>query len=155
GGFDERLGAGRAGGCEELELFYRVLAADLSCHYEPRAVTEHQHRRDLVSLESQLRAYMRGHVASTLVQLEQHRDLGNLWHLLWTLPKVYAGYGLRSLLRDPAYRSDLLAAEVAGCFAGVRFYRQHRHLAPRPTAPHVGAKGMNTQQTQAAVATSG
>ncbi|MEM7355634.1 MAG: glycosyltransferase family A protein, partial [Acidobacteriota bacterium] len=47
GGFDERLGAGRAGGCEELELFYRVLAADLSCHYEPRAVTEHQHRRDL------------------------------------------------------------------------------------------------------------
>ncbi|MFQ5668776.1 MAG: glycosyltransferase family 2 protein [Candidatus Binatia bacterium] len=39
GGFDERLGAGRAGGCEDLELFYRVLAQGWNCHYEPCAVT--------------------------------------------------------------------------------------------------------------------
>lgn len=133
GGFDERLGAGRAGGCEELELFYRALAEGLGCRYEPRAVTLHQHRRTQRELERQLRAYLRGHVASTLLQLARHGDVGNLVHLVWTLPKVYAGYGLRGLLGDPAYRPALLAVELAGCWAGLRYYRRCRRLEPRRT----------------------
>ncbi len=131
GGFDERLGAGRAGGCEELELFYRALAEGWSCRYEPRAVTLHQHRRSLRDLERQLYAYMRGHVASALVQLARYRDVGNLRHLVWTLPKVYAGYGLRSLLRDPAYRGSMLRMELAGCLAGLGYYRRCRRLDAR------------------------
>ncbi len=126
GGFDERLGAGRAGGCEELELFYRALAAGWSCQYEPRAVTHHCHRRDMTSLERQLRAYMRGHVAAALTQWADHRDVGNLRHLLWTLPRVYAGYCLRSLLGDRTYRARHLVAEIAGCLSGVGYYRRHR-----------------------------
>ncbi len=138
-GFDERLGAGRAGGCEELELFYRALAAGWSCRYEPRAVTHHRHRRDMASLKRQLRAYMRGHVAAALTQWAGHRDTGNLRHLLWTLPTVYAGYCLRSLLGDPTYRASHLAAEIAGCLSGVGYYRQHRsrahsHFPGRPAA---------------------
>ncbi len=137
GGFDERLGAGRAGGCEEFELFYRALAGGWSCRYEPRAVTEHQHRREMKDLERQLYAYMRGHVASALVQLSRFRDLGNLRHLMWTLPKVYAGYTVRSVLRDPAYRARLLAVEIAGCVAGLGYYRRHRGLAAWSSRHHL------------------
>ncbi len=134
GGFDERLGAGRAGGCEELELFYRALAAGVCCRYEPRAVTHHTHRRDMASLKQQLRAYMRGHVAATLVQWSNHRDFGNLWHLTWTLPRVYAGYSLRCLSGDRTYRAGHLAAEIAGCLSGVGYYLRHRFEEPRPAA---------------------
>ena len=138
GGFDEQLGAGpgRAGGCEELELFYRALAAGWSCRYEPAAVTHHRHRRDMASLERQLRAYMRGHVAAALTQWAGGRDAGNLRHLLWTLPRVYAGYCLRSLFGDPTYRASHLAAEIGGCLAGVSYYRQHRTEAH----PHYPAR---------------
>ncbi len=131
GGFNEQLGAGpgRAGGCEELELFYRALAAGWSCRYQPRAVTHHRHRRRMASLKRQLRAYMRGHVAAALTQWADHRDPGNLRHLLWTLPRVYTGYCLRSLLGDRTYRASHLAAEIAGCLAGVGYYRQHRSQA--------------------------
>lgn len=125
GGFDERLGAGRAGGCEELELFYRALAAGVTCRYEPAAVTHHRHRRELAALKRQLRAYMRGHVAAALTQWANHRDAGNLRHLLWTLPRVYAGYALRCLLGDRTYRASHLAAEIAGCLSGVGYYRRH------------------------------
>ncbi len=134
GGFDERLGAGRAGGCEELELFYRALAAGVRCRYQPRAVTYHTHRRDMASLKQQLRAYMRGHVAAALVQWASHRDVGNLRHLLWTLPRVYAGYCLRCLLGDRTYRASHLAAEIAGCLAGFGYYLRHRSQEPRPAA---------------------
>ena len=157
GGFDERLGAGRAGGCEELELFYRALAEGWSCRYEPRAVTLHQHRRDLHELERQLYAYMRGHVASTLMQLTRYRDVGNLRHLIWTLPKVYAGYGLRSLLRDPAYRANLLAVEISGCAAGLTYYLQNRRLDARPAGgPGVRSEvNLDGPNPDAAVVTSG
>ncbi len=130
-GFDERLGAGRAGGCEELELFYRTLAAGWSCRYEPRAVTHHYHRRDMASLTRQLNAYMRGHVAAALTQWAGHHDPGNLRHLLCTLPKVYLGYCLRCVLGDRRYRASHLTAEIAGCLSGIAYYRRHRSRGPR------------------------
>ncbi len=146
GGFDERLGAGRAGGCEELELFYRALAAGVRCRYEPRAVTYHTHRRDMTALKQQLRAYMRGHVAAALVQWSAHRDIGNLHHLLWTLPKVYAGYSLRCLLGDRTYRASHLAAEITGCLAGVGYYLRHRSQDPRPVpAEEFATSGLDSR----------
>ncbi len=152
-GFDERLGAGRAGGCEELELFYRALAAGWSCRYEPRAVTHHRHRRDMASLTRQLNAYMRGHVASALTQWAGHRDPGNLRHLLWTLPKVYSGYSLRCLLGDRRYRGSHLAAEIAGCLSGVGYYRRHRSQNPRPEPnKHAAVEDLDRTNTGALAA---
>lgn len=134
GGFDEDLGAGRAGGCEELELFYRALAAGWDCRYEPRAVTHHRHRRDRGALRRQLYGYLRGHVTAALTQAARHRDRGNFYHLLVRLPAVYARYGLRALAGDPAFAADLLAAEIAGCVAGFGYYRRHRsRLSARPS----------------------
>ncbi len=139
GGFDERLGAGRAGGCEELELFYRALATGVTCRYEPAAVTHHHHRREHEALKRQLRAYMRGHVAAALTQWANHRDPGNLRHLLWILPKAYAGYSLRCLLGDRTYRASHLVAEIAGCLSGVGYYRRFPVVGSTTQAPQTGA----------------
>jgi GT2 family glycosyltransferase len=126
GGFDERLGAGRAGCSEDTELFYRALARGAQCRYEPRSVTYHYHRRDMASLKQQLFLYMRGHVAASLVQHAKHNDRGNLRHLVWGLPKTYIGYGLRCFTTNPAFQLSLLRTEIAGCLAGWRFYWRHR-----------------------------
>jgi GT2 family glycosyltransferase len=43
GGFDERLGAGSAGGAgEDMDLFYRLLEAGARIRYEPQAVVYHE-----------------------------------------------------------------------------------------------------------------
>ncbi len=131
GGFDERLGAGQAGCSEDTELFYRVLAQGWHCRYDPRSVVYHQHRRDMNDLKQQVFSYMRGHVVASLVQYARHKDRGNIRHLLWTLPKIYAWYCLRSLTRDPAFQLGLLRAEMAGYLSGWRCYRrQGLHVQP-------------------------
>jgi glycosyltransferase involved in cell wall biosynthesis len=45
GPFDERFGSGaKLGGCDDIEMLYRVLKAGHSIVYEPAAVVRHKHR---------------------------------------------------------------------------------------------------------------
>jgi GT2 family glycosyltransferase len=87
--FDERLGAGAAGCSEDSEFWYRMLATGMSIAYEPRSVVWHSHRSDRGAFRSQMKQYMRGHVAALLVQFEKHRHVGNLQRLLFALPSYY------------------------------------------------------------------
>jgi len=58
GGFDEALGAGSpCGGCEDLDMFVRVLLAGHHLVYEPAALAWHRHRADLESLTEQMADY--------------------------------------------------------------------------------------------------
>lgn len=125
-GFDERLGAGRAGCNEDTELFYNALVHGWYCRYEPRAVTFHAHRMDVESLRIQLFFYMRGHVTALLMQYSKHKDIGNLWRLIVVLPIVYLKYFLRALAGDPAFRFHFLSAEIFGCFSGFRYFIRNR-----------------------------
>jgi GT2 family glycosyltransferase len=122
GGFDERLGAGAAGCSEDSEMWYRVLAEGLTCRYLPSAVCFHEHRRETSALRSQLRAYLRGHVAALLVQYERYGELGNLRRVLLTLPRYYAGLAGRRLLGrgDPA-RTATIGPEMLGVLGGLAF----------------------------------
>jgi GT2 family glycosyltransferase len=119
-GFDERLDAGAAGCSGDSEMWYRVLAAGLTCRYVPSAVCFHEHRREMSALQRQLRAYLRGHVAALLVQYERHGERGNLRRVLITLPADYAGRALRRLLRrgDPDLAATL-GPEVLGAVGGL------------------------------------
>jgi len=126
GGFDERLGAGRAGCSEDSELFYNAMVNGWQCRYEPRAVTFHTHRPDIDSLKTQLFFYMRGHVAALLTQYSKYKDIGNLGRLFVVLPMVYVKHLMCGLARDPAYRFHFLWAEIFGCFSGMRFYLRNR-----------------------------
>src|SRR6202011_6360065 len=61
-------------GCsEDSECWYRMLAAGMAIAYQPRAVVWHSHRVDRDAFRSQMKQYMRGHVAALLVQFEKHR----------------------------------------------------------------------------------
>ena len=132
GGFDERLGAGRAGCSEDSELWYRVLRAGLSCVYEPRAVVAHRHRGDLHGLRRQMRAYTRGHVAALLAQFERTGDWGNLKRLVITLPKYYLGRLVGRLTTVNVPSTSTYVDEVAGSLAGIGYYFRHRRSAGAP-----------------------
>ena len=58
----------------------------LQIRYEPRAVVWHSHRIDGEAFRRQMEQYMRGHVASLLVQFEKFHHFGNLRRLLVSLP---------------------------------------------------------------------
>ena len=127
GGFDERLGAGASGCSEDSELWYRILAEDWLCRYEPTAVVFHHHRQDLNGLNRQMYYYMRGHVAALLIQFARYRHWGNLFRLIFSLPTHYTRLLLSSLLRGLNLQHRTYLAEVSGCLAGIKFYFQHRN----------------------------
>ena len=141
GGFDERLGAGASGCSEDSEFWYRVLAAGWVCRYDPAVVVHHFHRRDLCDLRHQQREYMRGHVVSLLVQYQRHRDAGNLYRLLVTLPWYYLKL-VREGSRPFRSRHRSLVSEVMGCAAGVFYFLRHRRDR---AVPHV-ARAVRTPQ---------
>lgn len=122
GDFDERLGAGRAGCSEDSELWYRLLAAGMSCLYEPRAVVFHRHRGDMASLRRQMRAYTRGHVVALLVQFERTGDWGNLRRLFLSLPKYYLWRLGRRLTSVSPPSPTTYVEEVSGVLAGLAYY---------------------------------
>jgi GT2 family glycosyltransferase len=134
GGFDERLGAGAAGCSEDSELWYRLLAAGERCRYDPALVVYHYHRADEAALRAQVRAYMRGHVDALLIQYERHRHAGNLLRLCVILPRFYASLLLSACLHGFTVRTRLVRSELAGCLAGIAYYRGRRasEAAPRP-----------------------
>jgi glycosyltransferase involved in cell wall biosynthesis len=131
GNFDVRLGTGAAGCNEDSELWYRILAAGHRCRYEPSAVVEHLHRRDLRGLRQQMREYMRGHVVALLVQFEAHGHAGNLRRLLLALPRYYALLAARALTCPSDRRRLLLGAELRGYLSGFVYYAAHRRDTDR------------------------
>lgn len=128
--FHELLGVGAAGCSEDSELWYRLLARGWKCRYDPAVVVFHHHRSDMPGLHRQMNAYMKGHVATLLLQAERHRDAGNLYRLAVTLPWHYLKKGVYGLVFGFDGRHRTIPAEIRGCFAGIKFYLQHRRAAP-------------------------
>jgi GT2 family glycosyltransferase len=124
GYFDKRLGAGASGCSEDSEFWYRMLAAGMSIAYEPRAIVWHSHRTDCDAFRSQMKQYMRGHVAALLVQFEKHQHFGNIRRLLTALPYHY----YQRLMRMPLKGDwSLLFGELLGYASGfVTYFSQSR-----------------------------
>jgi GT2 family glycosyltransferase len=121
GYFDERLDVGQSGCSGDSEAWHRVLAAGYTCRYEPGIAAFHYHRREMKDLARQIRAYMRGHSSSVLVQFGTTRRKGNLIHIFRDLPRNYF-WRLRQRVKEG--RSDhnrLLRYEIAGFFSGILF----------------------------------
>lgn len=135
GGFDERLGAGTSGCSEDSELWYRMLAAGLTCLYDPAVVVHHHHRGSVHDLERQMEAYARGHVAALCVQLERHGDWGNLYRLLVAMPAYYLRLFVRDALTAWRTRTPGLLAQVRGYLMGAVYYLEHRHDGGAPAIP--------------------
>jgi GT2 family glycosyltransferase len=132
GEFDHRLGAGRSGCSEDSELWYRILAEGGYCQYEPKAAVFHTHRGDLASLKQQMYLYMRGHVAALLIQFERYQHWGNIRRLGVAMPRYYLKRTLARILKRNQPPTEILIAEIRGCFAGIYFYLQHRQHKLEP-----------------------
>jgi GT2 family glycosyltransferase/SAM-dependent methyltransferase len=117
--FDERLGAGAAGCSEDSELWYRILAAGGSCLYEPRAVVHHHHRADWAGLESQTRAYMRGHVAALVAQHQLYGHTGNIRRVTLQLPRYFLRMAGRRLHYGGEEQGRMLRHQVRGWMSGL------------------------------------
>src|SRR5260221_757157 len=99
-----------------------MLAAGMSIVYEPRAVVWHSHRVDREAFRSQMKQYMRGHVAALLVQFEKHRHFGNILRLFTAIPYTYYRRLKRMRLEDDW---SCLFGELLGCAWGVvTYFRQ-------------------------------
>lgn len=125
GTFDEVLGAGTpTRGGEDLDMFRRVLEADCTIIYQPRAVVGHHHRPDMQALTDQMFGYGVG-MSAVLTKLAVTGAL------IPVLKRVPAGgrYLLhrdsdRNVDRPESMPRSLVWTELRGYFAGPGAYAQ-------------------------------
>lgn len=157
GVLDEALGAGTPTGCsEDTYLFYRVLKADQTIVYDPRAWVWHRHRRDDAALRHQIYAYSKGHVAYHVTTLLRERDPRALVRLGYTLPKTYFARAWSRLRGNSEYPLSLILVEIAGSLAGPwalwQSRRRVKRLGPgaRPSRNHAVSLESPVTETSAA-----
>lgn len=121
--FDERLGRGAAGGAEDSEFWYRILATGGSCLFEPRAVVFHHHHGDGTRLLSRVKARMRGHVAALVVQADRFARPATLARVYRQLPLQLIRKALARLTARSQAPRGLLRAEIRGWLEGLAYAR--------------------------------
>lgn len=122
GFFDVRLDVGAAGCSGDSEYWYRIMAAGMTCRYDPSVVVQHRHRESMWQLKRQLFAYMRGYTVALLVQFERHHHWGNLARLCIWLPLYYMKRLVNRVAFGPTDKFESFGHELLGCLSGVLFY---------------------------------
>ncbi|MFD3000905.1 glycosyltransferase family 2 protein [Pontibacter toksunensis] len=128
--FDELLDVGAAGCNGDSEMWYRILEAGHTIHYNPRAVVHHEHRREMEGLKKQIFYYMRGFTAAALLQQRIRQEAGYKRHLFRVLPPYY----LKLIKRGfPNYQFQYrtLWPEIKGIVSGLAFYIRNRKQASK------------------------
>jgi GT2 family glycosyltransferase len=126
--FDPALGPGTpARAADDLEMFYRILAAGYRAVYDPGALVWHHHRRDWPALRSTVYNYGVAVYAWWAGALVLRREYG----LLRLAPGWFLNYHVRQLLRalfnrPGAIPRDLAVAEFKGALMGPYAYFKSR-----------------------------
>ncbi len=131
GVFDEDLGAGTPTvGGEDCELFARILRSGYRIVYEPRALSWHRHRRTWEELRKTLQGYGIGVYAFWTRMFVVNREfsvplLAWGWLRYKQIPELIA-----SLRKQPdSIPSDLLLAQLRGCFSGpIAYFTSRKQL---------------------------
>jgi GT2 family glycosyltransferase len=132
GGFDPALGAGTVtNGCEDLEIFFRVLKAGYGLVYDPSVLVRHRHRRNYTQLRSQLTNdgiglyayFIRGAIADPDYRWAYLR-LALWWFVYGNLRRLWI-----SLKHPTRFPRDLVLAELGGCFTGLTRYQKACKIA--------------------------
>lgn len=157
GAFDERLGAGTSGCSEDSELWYRLLARNQKCRYDPCSVVFHYHRRDWLALRHQMHQYMKGHVAALMFQFEKCGQWGNVRRAFAALPWNYFKLSVASAKRAIGRRiygrgseppSLPLSDQILGVLAGYEYYLRHRR-SPAHVHPCAAADRQSPRRRRA------
>lgn len=123
--FNELLDVGAAGCNGDSEMWYRILNAGLSIHYNPRAIVYHEHRKEMDGLKKQIFYYMRGFTVAALLQQRQKKEAGYKKHLFQVLPRYYYGLIKKGFPRYQS-RTSTVWAEIWGMVSGLIFYRRNQ-----------------------------
>jgi len=141
GAFDERLGAGTATrGGEDLDMFFRVLAAGHALAAEPSAIIWHRHRSDSDALLSQAKGYGVGLGAwlTKVALTKEHRRLALRVVRRRVGAVGRAGAAYASVAAPPAEVTDGLPrsvgrTEVLSVLGGPRALWRESRRRPRST----------------------
>ena len=123
--FDPGLDVGTpTNGGGDLEMFFRVLKSGGVLVYEPRAMVRHRHRQTVAQLRTQLANNGIGfysYLVRTARAYPEERmalvRLGVSWFYHWNVRRL-----LRSFVKPHDFPRDLILAEAAGSFIGLRRY---------------------------------
>ncbi|MEO8112245.1 MAG: glycosyltransferase family 2 protein, partial [Ginsengibacter sp.] len=121
GYFNEYLDVGTAGCNGDSEMWYRILAKGKSITYNPRAITYHEHRKDLKELKKQIFNYMRGYTVAALLQQKMSPAAGYKKEIFRRLPRYY----LSLIAKGFPYKKDefyTTFVEMKGILSGLRYY---------------------------------
>lgn len=126
----EALGPGMPSGVgEDIYLFYRLLKANLTIVYEPKAFIWHKHRASMKSLRRQLYGYSKGYVSYQLTTLFADRDPNVLKNLLVDIPFWHLSRIFNRLRRRSLYPIPLVLVEIMGHLAGPwSLWMSHRRV---------------------------
>ncbi|MCS6815497.1 MAG: glycosyltransferase family 2 protein, partial [Cyanobacteria bacterium] len=134
GGFNVALGAGTLStGCEDHEMYFRVLKSGYALVYEPSALVWHRHRRTYEALRSQLASDGIGLYSYFTCTIQTYPD--ERWDFvrlaLWWLWYGNLRWLWISLKYPNRYPRDLILAELKGCFVGLGRYRKALKVAAK------------------------
>ena len=132
GNFNVALGAGTVtNGCEDLEMFFRVVKEGFGLVYEPSALVRHRHRREYAQLRSQLAndgiglySYFTWGVTNNPQQRFSFLRLALWWFIYGNLIPLWV-----SLKHPTRFPRDLVLAELRGCFSGLTRYQKACKIA--------------------------
>jgi glycosyltransferase involved in cell wall biosynthesis len=133
GYFDELLDVGpRAAGCDgDSEMYFRVLNGGYTMRYNPRAVSFHEHRKNMKELKRQVYYYYRGWSAAALVQQKLNRKAAYRSILFKSYP-----YSIIKSVKSgfPNYRfiHSTLWVEMKGYVSGIIFYLKNKNNFGNP-----------------------
>jgi GT2 family glycosyltransferase len=122
--FDELLDVGAAGCNGDSEMWFRILSKGFSIRYNPRAITYHEHRKDLKGLKKQIFYYMRGFATAALIQQAYAPAADYKKHKL----KKFPAYYMRLIVKEfPRFglRLKTLRVEILGILSGIKYYKKN------------------------------
>jgi GT2 family glycosyltransferase len=122
GGFDPAFVKG-----QDIELYFRIIAAGYTLVYEPAALVHHFHRRDYASLRTQLLNY--GTAFTAFLSKCLTDDPKRLFYLLGRLPSALSYlFSSRSVRNEhkTSYPQELTWLELLGMLRGPIWYLLQR-----------------------------
>jgi glycosyltransferase involved in cell wall biosynthesis len=127
---NEALGAGTPTGCsEDTYLFYKVLKAGYTVHYEADAYVWHRHRHSIEALRKQLYNYSKGHVAYNLMTWLTDGDWRGLRRVVFEVPFMFLRRTKARIRGRSNYPLKLLWVEVKGHLSGAwALWRAHQRV---------------------------
>jgi glycosyltransferase involved in cell wall biosynthesis len=130
--FDTTLDAGTvSGGCGDLDMFYRVLAAGFTLRYQPDAWVLHTHRREFDGLRRQLYANGRSYGVYLLKRLREGGVSPTAWMRAsyhWFIGWICERFVRGVFARRSFYPRTLLWAELSGALSAPwAYYMTYRN----------------------------